>query len=73
MGDWKHDRLEHEIHQADQKNMAAAAAKKKLKEDAKWDEIKKALYVGDRTTDDSIDFVIDKLRLTHEVTLKKGK
>jgi hypothetical protein len=62
MGDWKNDRAEAEMQKAEKEMMAKSVEKFKADENAKWDKIKESLYVGDRTTDDDIDYVIDRLK-----------
>lgn len=71
MEDWKKDRLSIEIHENEKKIMAEALEKKKKAEDEKWDNIRKELYVGERMMDDNIDWVINKLKETYQLPIKK--
>jgi hypothetical protein len=71
MEDWKKDRLSFEINENEKKIMAEAIERKRKIEDEKWGDICEELYVGDRTMDDYIDLVINKLREKYQLPIKK--
>ncbi len=67
MKDWKNDRAEQAMQAADKEMMKKAGEAAKKIEDEKWNLIKQSLYVGDKKTDDDIDWVIDELRKKYEL------
>jgi hypothetical protein len=70
--DWKNDRAEASMREADAENMRKAQERIKAKENTEWDIIKIKLYQGDPTYDGHVDSVIDELRKLYNIpTLKK--
>jgi hypothetical protein len=61
MEDWKNEKAEFEMKNSGEEIMKKAAELKKREDDPKWEKLKKSLYVGNKTEDDIINLVIDKL------------
>jgi hypothetical protein len=71
---WKNDRAESSMREADAENMKKALIKLKAKEDAEWDAVKINLYQGDSNYDGHVDSIIDGLRKLYKTpTLKNEK
>lgn len=69
--DWKNERAEAAMREGTEAIRKAAEEKAKQEEIQKWDEIAESLYVGDSSTDSSIDFVLNEMRQKYHLPIKK--
>jgi predicted type IV restriction endonuclease len=73
MEDWKNDRAEAEMKSHEAEMMKKAVEAREKKENEQWNKIKESLYVGSKTEDDSIDWVINNLRKKYELPIEIKK